>query len=140
MAVLAAVAVGGVLGAEARWGLTEALPHADRAWPWATLITNVSGCLLIGVLMVWVVEHGSAHHLVRPFLGVGVLGGFTTFSTFALDTVHLLLARRPGVGLLYLGVTPLLCFAATAVAVAITRALLPGRLSGRLSADAGAAS
>lgn len=135
LTVLVAVAAGGVLGAEARWGLTEALPHADRAWPWATLLTNVAGCLLIGVLMVLVVERGSAHHLVRPFLGVGVLGGFTTFSTFALDTVHLLLAHRPGLGLLYLGVTPLLCLAATAVAVATARAVVPGRVP-----DAGATS
>jgi CrcB protein len=135
VAVLAAVAVGGVLGAEARWGLAEALPHANRAWPWATLITNVAGCLLIGVLMVLVVERGSAHHLVRPFLGVGVLGGFTTFSTFAVDTLHLLLAHRPGLGLLYLGATPLLCFAATAVAVAVTRAALPARAT----AEAGGA-
>ena len=80
-AVLGAIAVGGVVGAEARYGLGVLLPHRADEWPWATLLTNVSGCLLIGVLMVVIVERIRPHPLVRPLLGVGVLGGYTTFST-----------------------------------------------------------
>ena len=72
---VAAVSVGGVVGALARYGLTYAWPSL-----WTTFAINVAGCLLIGVLMVFV---AGAHHLVRPFLGVGVLGGFTTFSAYA---------------------------------------------------------
>jgi CrcB protein len=72
---VAAVAVGGVAGAEARYGLAVALPHDPGSWPWATLLANASGCLLIGVLMVLVTERFAVHPLVRPLLGIGVLGG-----------------------------------------------------------------
>ena len=54
--------------------------------PWATLLTNVVGCALIGVLMVLVAERWPDRRLVRPFLGTGILGGFTTFSTYVVDT------------------------------------------------------
>ncbi|HEV7652777.1 MAG TPA: CrcB family protein [Actinophytocola sp.] len=91
--VLGVVALGGGLGALARYGLTVLLPTPPGGFPWATFLVNVLGCLLIGVLMVPVTEVHAAHRLVRPFLGVGVLGGFTTFSTYALE-VHSLL--RPG--------------------------------------------
>ena len=93
-AVLGAIAVGGVVGAEARYGLGVLLPHRADEWPWATLLTNVSGCLLIGVLMVVIVERIRPHPLVRPLLGVGVLGGYTTFSTYAVDTVAAVQAGR----------------------------------------------
>ncbi|MGX1882535.1 fluoride efflux transporter FluC [Streptomyces sp. NPDC055287] len=84
--VLAAVSAGGVLGALGRYG-------AALLWPgsvWTTFGVNVLGCALIGVLMVLVSEQGRGHALVRPFLGVGVLGGFTTFSTYAVDVARLL--------------------------------------------------
>jgi len=123
-AVVAVVAVGGVLGAEARYGLAVGLPHAPGAWPWATLLANVSGCLLIGVLMVLVTERHAAHPLLRPLLGVGVLGGYTTFSTYAVAAVA---AGRPGLALLYVVVTPLLAVAAAAVGIAVTRAVVPAR-------------
>ena len=86
--VLAAIAIGGVLGAEARYGLGVAIPHAAGQWPWATFLTNASGCLLIGVLMVVILELSTPHPLVRPLLGVGVLGGYTTFSTYNVDTLE----------------------------------------------------
>jgi CrcB protein len=94
--LLIAIAIGGVLGNEARYGLSLALPHPAGAMPWATFLTNVSGCALIGVLMVTITELTSAHRLVRPFLGVGVLGGYTTFSTYILDIHQLLEVDRPG--------------------------------------------
>jgi fluoride exporter len=124
-AVVAAVAVGGVIGAEARYGVAVALPHAPGAWPWSTLVANVSGCLLIGVLMVLVTERFRAHPLVRPLLGVGVLGGYTTFSTYTVDVLAGFGAGRPGPALLYLVVTPVLAVAAAAGGVAATRALVP---------------
>jgi CrcB protein len=85
-ASLAAVAVGGSVGALARWALAEALPHESGRFPWATFLTNIVGCLLIGVLMVLVVERYPDRLLLRPFVGTGILGGFTTFSTYAVDT------------------------------------------------------
>lgn len=118
-AVLAAVAVGGVVGAEARYGVSLAWPHAGGAFPWATLVTNVSGCLLIGVLMT-VVGRRPVHPLTRPLLGVGVLGGYTTFSTYTVDV----LVTAPGPALLYLVATPLLAFPAVALGVLATRRVL----------------
>ena len=67
--VLVAIAIGGVLGSEARHGISVALPHPADAMPWATFLINVSGCALIGVLMVTISELTSPHRLVRPLLG-----------------------------------------------------------------------
>lgn len=77
---VAAVSLGGALGALARYGLMSAF-----ASMWMTLGINVVGCLLIGVLMVVLIERRPVHPLWRPFLGVGVLGGFTTFSAYVVD-------------------------------------------------------
>jgi CrcB protein len=103
--VVVAVAVGGALGALARWAVAEALPHDSGRVPWATLITNVVGCFLIGVLMVVVIERLPDRRLVRPFLGTGILGGFTTFSTYVVDTRTLLAADRPALAAAYLVAT-----------------------------------
>jgi CrcB protein len=81
--------VGGALGALARWALAEALPHSPAGWPWATLLVNLLGCLLIGVLLAVLLARFPESPWLRPFLAVGVLGGFTTYSTFATDVVRL---------------------------------------------------
>lgn len=98
--VLPLIAAGGVLGALARHGLELLWPAAPGDWPWPTFVANVSGSLLIGALMVYVAEAGRSHPLLRPFLGAGVLGGFTTFSAYAAQA-HAQL--RLGEGLLALG-------------------------------------
>ena len=96
------IAAGGALGAVARHGLAAWMPAAPTSFPWATFWTNVSGCLLIGVLMVLVTEvAGRPHRLLRPFVGVGFLGGFTTFSTYALQAHQLGSAHAPGTALVY---------------------------------------
>ena len=92
-------------GALARYGLATAWPHGAPGFPWATLVTNVSGSLLIGVLMVLVTEVLTGRRLLRPFLGVGVLGGYTTFSTYVVDVQRAAAAGAPWVALLYLLVT-----------------------------------
>ena len=98
--ILGSIALGGVIGAEARYGLALALPHHPGSWPWATLLTNISGSLLIGVLMA--VLASVAHpQLARPFLGVGILGGFTTFSTYAVDLREQLAHGHPGAAAAY---------------------------------------
>lgn len=101
--VLAVVAAGGALGSLARWGLGEAAGSAPTAFPWATLTENVSGSLALGVLMVLVVEVRPASRYLRPFAGVGLLGGWTTFSTYALESRTLLASDRVGTAVLYVG-------------------------------------
>jgi CrcB protein len=119
--VLAAIAVGGVLGAEARYGISVAVPHSPAAFPWSTLVINTVGCLVIGVLMVSITEVITPHRLLRPFVGVGILGGFTTFSTYTVDTQRLLLAGRPGVAVTYVGGTLVAAMAAVWLGANATR-------------------
>jgi fluoride exporter len=92
--VLAVIAVGGGLGSAGRYGLTLALPTPPGGFPWATFITNVTGCLALGVLMVYVLDVWPPSRYVRPFLGVGFLGGYTTFSAYTVELFNLLDAGR----------------------------------------------
>jgi len=87
------VAAGGALGAVARYGLGRLLPMTG-GWPWPTLTANVAGGLLMGLLTGWLAFRGGAQgETIRLFAAVGVLGGFTTFSAFSLETV-LMIERR----------------------------------------------
>ncbi|MBL1084522.1 CrcB family protein [Streptomyces actinomycinicus] len=122
--VVAVVALGGAVGALARYALALALPTPAGGFPWATFWTNVSGCAAMGVLMVLVTEVWAAHRLLRPFLGTGVLGGFTTFSAYAVDIRDLVGAGHPGPGLAYLAATPCAALAAVWLASAATRRVL----------------
>jgi fluoride exporter len=114
--VVVAVAAGGALGALARYGMVLAWPAG--ALPWSTLVINVVGCLLIGALMVLV---SRAHYLVRPFVGVGILGGFTTFSAYAEQVRALLAAGDTALALGYLAGTLLAAVLAVQVGVSLTR-------------------
>jgi CrcB protein len=100
-------ALGGALGALARWGLASALPSSPAGWPWATLLVNLTGCLLIGVLLAVLLARFPSSPWMRPLLATGVLGGFTTYSTFAMDAVALVDAGRPGVAVGYVVATVL---------------------------------
>jgi CrcB protein len=86
---LAAVAVGGALGTWARLGLAEALPvHAGR-WPWATFVANLVGSALLGWGGTLLLERTPPTAYRRPFIGGGLCGGLTTFSTLQLEVVEL---------------------------------------------------
>ena len=99
--ILAVVSLGGVLGALARALIEQAWPHAVTSIGWATFTINVTGCFLIGVLVVCV-ERFTPHHLVRPFLGTGFLGGYTTFSTHIVEVQGLIEHGRAVLALTYL--------------------------------------
>ncbi|MEV7086691.1 CrcB family protein [Streptomyces sp. NPDC093085] len=118
---IAVVSLGGATGASARYGAALLWPTAPGAFPWTTLLVNAVGCAVIGVFMVVITEVWTAHHLVRPFFGTGVLGGFTTFSTYAVDFQRLVAHGRAGTGAAYLGLTLLAAFAAVWSAVWATR-------------------
>lgn len=119
--VLAVIAAGGAIGALARYGIGVAWPTPVGAFPGATLTINVLGCAAIGVLMVLITEVWVAHRLVRPFVGTGVLGGFTTFSTYAVDVERLVRVNAARTGLLYMVATPVAALAAVWIAAVITR-------------------
>jgi CrcB protein len=121
--VLAVIAVGGGLGALARFGIGRLWPTSAGGFPWATFVVNASGCLLIGVLMVLIHEVWSAHPLVRPFVGVGVLGGFTTFSTYSEEVRDLLRPGTAAVALMYLAGTVVVALLAVLAGVRLTRVL-----------------
>ena len=91
-----AAALGGALGALARGGVAEALPRESGGWPWATLLVNLVGCLALGLLVGRVFDRSAGPPWLRPFLATGVLGGFTTYSAFAVETVQLAEAGRVG--------------------------------------------
>lgn len=90
--ILAAIGVGGGIGSIARYGIGQLDPATIDGLPAATLAINVSGSLLLGLLIGAIAAATAAGRrpgLLRPFLGTGVLGGYTTFSTFAVQTNHL---------------------------------------------------
>jgi CrcB protein len=135
VAITLGVSVGGVVGALARWLLTTLFPTPPAGFPVTTFAINVAGCLLMGALVVLVSEAREAHPIVRPFLGVGVLGGFTTFSTYAVEAHELLTAGRVGVAGLYLLATVVAALLAVVLGLVLTRRATglhrrPGQRSG----------
>ncbi len=89
------VAAGGALGAVARYGVGRVLPATG--WPWPTLTVNVVGGLLMGLLTGWLAFRGTGQgETIRLFAAVGVLGGFTTFSAFSLETALMIERRQFG--------------------------------------------
>ncbi|GAA3467803.1 fluoride efflux transporter FluC [Nonomuraea roseola] len=122
--VLGVISLGGMVGALARYGLAVAFPAPAGGFPWATFATNVLGCLLIGVLMAAITRSRAPHPLVRPFAGVGVLGGFTTFSTYVVDFQRLIASGAALVGLVYLLATVLAALAAVFAGARLTRLVL----------------
>ncbi len=125
--MVAVIAAGGALGGLARWSLTLLLPQQDGSFPWATFTANLTGCLGLGALMVLLLEVRPPGRYARPFVGVGLLGGFTTFSAYTSETRALLLDGRAPLALTYLFGTLLVCLAATWAGMALTRALTEPR-------------
>jgi CrcB protein len=109
------IALGGGLGSLLRYGLSRGWPDAARSVPLTTLAINLAGSLLLGMLVVAVTEVWRPHPLARPLLGTGVLGGFTTFSTFALQEQAL--AAGPAAGYLAASVAGGVLAAATGMAL-----------------------
>ena len=88
--VIAVIALGGMIGATARFELAKALPADVGHFPWATFWTNISGSFLLGFLMILLLERPPRTRYLRPFLTTGVLGAYTTMSTYAVETALLL--------------------------------------------------
>ena len=100
-AEIAAVFAGGFVGAIARAGLVEALPHAPGEWPWATFVVNISGAFLLGYFTTRLLERLPLSAYRRPALGTGLCGALTTFSTMQVETVRMLEHQHYGLALGY---------------------------------------
>ncbi|HEV8627410.1 MAG TPA: fluoride efflux transporter CrcB [Acidimicrobiia bacterium] len=84
--VMAAVALGGALGAPARYGISLAVHVTPGTFPWGTFWTNVSGSFALGFFLALVLERFPPTRYLRPFVATGFLGAYTTYSTFAVET------------------------------------------------------
>ncbi len=122
--ILLVIGLGGSVGSLARWGVGEALPAVPGTFPLGTFLVNVLGSFTLGVLMVFVADVWPPTRYVRPFLGVGVLGGFTTFSTYVLDVRSLLVRRDVGLAGAYLSGTLVLGLLAVWAGIAVTRGMV----------------
>lgn len=119
--VLLVISAGGALGSLARWGVGELVPWSGTSFPWATFVENVSGGFALGLLMVFLLEVWPPHRYLRPFLGVGLLGGYTTFSTYLLESRQLLAEGRLATAFGYLGGTLVVGLAAVWLGIAAGR-------------------
>ena len=99
--VLAVIAIGGMLGATARFKLSEALPTKAGHFPWATFWTNLSGSFLLGFLLLLLLERFPPTRYIRPFLATGILGAYTTMSTYTVETALLIKDGHAATALLY---------------------------------------
>lgn len=117
------VAAGGALGAALRYGISRLLPSTP--WPWPTLVVNVAGGFLIGLLTGWLAQRsGADNEQIRLFAAVGVLGGFTTFSAFSLETVLMIERGRYGLAAAYCGISVVAATGALIVGLFLARRMM----------------
>ena len=117
-ATLGAIAVGGIVGATARYGVAQLVHVRPGRFPWATFIVNVTGSFALGALLTVL---GRRSTVLRPLLATGFLGAFTTYSTFAVETDVLLRDGHAATALTY-AVTSLACgLLAVTLGVAVAR-------------------
>jgi fluoride exporter len=126
-AAVLAVAAGGVVGGCARHGIAVLLPADSGGFPWATFAANVAGSYSLALLLVLTVDLWTPRRHVRPFAAVGLLGSFTTFSTWMVEFDQLLVAGAPAVAAGYLGASVLAGVAATGLGLVMGRGLAKRR-------------
>ena len=118
-----AVMAGGAVGVGLRMWITDSCTHwFGQNFPWGTMAVNVLGCLVIGVFTGLTGPNGNfiVSHLTRQIVMIGVLGGFTTYSSFSLQTIHLLAAGNVLSGMGNIAVTLVLCLLGTWAGLALT--------------------
>jgi CrcB protein len=118
---LGAIFAGGSIGAVARAEVAELLPHEPGGWPWATLLVNVFGAFLLGYFVTRLQERLPLSAYRRPFLGTGICGALTTFSTMQVELLEMLDSDRVALAAAYAVVSVLAGFAAVVVATNLVR-------------------
>lgn len=122
MNVWIAIGTGGAIGSVLRYALALSVQRwAGSAFPLGTVIVNILGSFTIGLLYVWLIERMGAPYALRLFLIVGLLGGFTTFSSFSLETVTLMMESSYGYALLNIVASVALCLIGTRFGMALAR-------------------
>lgn len=116
-----AVALGGGFGAWLRYGVGRLIGPAGHPFPWPTLTVNLLGSLAMGLLAGWLARHGPGGETWRLLLGVGVLGGFTTFSAFSLELALMIQRGAVAAAALYVAVSVLGGVAALFAGLSLTR-------------------
>ncbi len=118
---MGAIFAGGFIGAALRAELGELLPHGPGGWPWATLLVNVVGAFLLGYFVTRLQERLPLSAYRRPFLGTGVCGGLTTFSTMQIELLQMLDAGRLALAAAYAIISVMAGFAGVFVATNLVR-------------------
>jgi CrcB protein len=121
LGVLLAIGVGGAIGGAARYGVLSTLPVTAGGFPWATWLVNVTGSLALGLAVTLLAERRSRTRHVRSFVAIGLCGGYTTWSTFMMDTTLLVRDGHAVRGAWYVAVTLAGGLAATIVGMAVAR-------------------
>jgi CrcB protein len=126
--VLGAIALGGALGAPARYGVAQLVHVSTDTFPWATFWTNISGSFALGLVLALVLERFPPSRYVRPFVATGFLGAYTTYSTFAVETVVLARDGHAGIAVAYAVASLVAGFMAAWVGILAGRAVpVPAR-------------
>jgi CrcB protein len=118
---LAAIFAGGFLGAVARAEIAQALPAAPGSWPWATFVVNIAGAFMLGYFATRLQERLPLSAYRRPFLGTGVCGALTTFSTMQVEILRILDAGRVALALAYAATSIVFGFLAVLAATNLVR-------------------
>lgn len=130
--LLALVVLGGAVGTTARWSLGQAFATSPGHWPWVTFAINLSGSFLLGLLLENLVRSGPDagwRRAVRVGVGTGVLGGFTTYSTFVVEVDRLVATGHTWTGSTYAVLSILIGVLAALAGIRLARTLPPVRLS-----------
>jgi len=119
-----AIAAGGAIGSLLRYWVSSGT-HAvlGRGFPYGTLTVNILGSLLMGFLYIWLLDRVAAGPVLRAFLLIGVLGGFTTFSSFSIESLNLIEAGQVMKALANILLSVTVCIAAAGLGVLIARQL-----------------
>ncbi len=122
--ILVSLAFGGALGAIARYAISLGLPTETGRFPWGTFVINISGSFVLGFLLIVLIEQFPRGRLARPVIGTGLIGAYTTFSTFTVESVQLVRDGDPETALAYVGASLVVGLAAVFIGMTGARVAL----------------